>query len=287
MRNSEPENREYIVKQIGNAQAVITGSDVIDKYVMDKCPNLKIISKHGVGLDSIDLKEAERRGIKVTKTPDANNESVADLTLMFMLYLLREINNNRITSASPDWSTKKLSHDLYQNTIGLIGFGKIGRAVAKRLEAFQCNVLVYDPYIKEDQISGEYISLCPFEEVLSRSNVISLHLPLTEQTRGMIKRETIEKMKDGVILINTSRGALVDEKALYEALQSGKVGGAGLDVYSVEPPVNEPMLIHEHVLCTPHIAPHTEEANYRMGMAAAANVVHYFEENEERNTSGG
>lgn len=272
VRNNSPENVEWIADQIGDADAVIIGSDVINRYVMDRCPNLKVISKHGVGLDNVDLKLAKERSIKVAITPDANNESVADLTLLLMLSVLRNLKENIINSSSPDWKAKYLSNDLYGKTVGLIGYGKIGAAVARRLVGFKTKILVYDPYISKKDIITENTQICSFDELLSLSDIVSLHLPLTESTNGMIDSAAIAAMKDGAIIINTSRGALIEESALYEALKNGKLKGAGLDVYSVEPPVDEPLLVLSTVVATPHIAPHTIEANYRMGMAAAKNV---------------
>ncbi|MFT4143644.1 MAG: phosphoglycerate dehydrogenase [Mobilitalea sp.] len=275
VRNNAPEDIEYIIEQIGSARAIIVGSDIINRQVMDACPNLEIISKHGVGLDSIDLDYAKSKGITVTKTPDANNESVADLTLLFMLYLLRNLSNTILKESSPDWKAPKLSHDLFQNTVGLIGLGKIGMAVAKRLSGFRCRILAYDPYLKEVP-DVENCFMVDMDTLLKESNIVSLHMPLTNGTREFMNREKIDKLKKGAFLINTSRGALVDEAALYQALITNHLGGVGLDVFTVEPPVNNPLIGLDNVVCTPHIAPHTEEANMRMGMAASENVVQYF-----------
>lgn len=273
LRNDAPADTERIASCIGDADGVITGSDVIDRYVLERCPKLKVISKHGVGLDSIDLELAAQRGIIVTTTPTANNESVADLTLMMMLCLVRQFTKNRITSRSPNWESKGLANDLYGKTVGLIGYGRIGRAVARRLVGFGVDILVYDPSLSDAQIVTEGTRLAGLDALLKASDIISIHTPLTPETRNMINKETIFRMKDGAFLVNTSRGALVDMKDLYNALVCGKLGGAGLDVLPVEPPVNEPVLGLENVIATPHIASHTMEANSRMGMAAVQNIV--------------
>lgn len=274
VRNSEPENTAYIAAQIGDADAVIVGSDVIDGYVMARCPKLKVISKHGVGLDSIDLALAKEKGIKVTVTANANNESVADLTLLFMLNILRDARANLIQSSSPDWKTKELTNDLFEKTVGLIGYGQIGRSVAKRLYGFSCKILIYDPMLHQEEVTdglgGLVVSL---KQLLQESDIVSLHAPLTAATHHLIDAETIAGMKDGAVLINTSRGGLVDEKALYNGLKSGKLKAAGLDVFAKEPPVDEPLLTLKNVVATPHVAPHTVEANYRMGMLAVKNVI--------------
>ncbi|MFA5634755.1 MAG: phosphoglycerate dehydrogenase [Anaerovoracaceae bacterium] len=276
VRNDRPEDYEWIAEKIGDADAVITGSDVINRYVMDHCPNLRVICKHGVGLDNIDLRLAKERGIGVKNTPDANNESVADLTVLIILALLRGFLHNAIKSSTPDWKAKMLTNDLYGKTVGLIGFGKIGSSVAKRLVGFDTTILVYDPYIESEAIVTANTFLCDFDEVLSRSDIVSLHLPLDDSTYNIIDYGAIMKMKDGAIIINTSRGCLIDNDALYNALKSGKLKGAGLDVFPVEPPVNDPLLTLDNVVATPHIAPHTVEANYRMGMGTSRNVVSYL-----------
>lgn len=274
VRNNEPGNTAYIAEQIGDADAVIVGSDVIDRYVIERCPNLKVISKHGVGLDNIDLELAKQKGITVTITANANNESVADLTLMFMLNIMRNFEENLIRTSSPDWTSNQLSNDLFEKTVGIIGYGQIGRSVAKRLKGFNYRLLIYDPMIGQgncpDEADGFTVTL---ERLLEESDIVTLHAPLTESTYHLINREAICKMKDSAVVINTSRGDLVDEKALYDALLEGRLKAAGLDVFSKEPPVDEPLLTLKNVLATPHIAPHTVEANYRMGILAAKNVI--------------
>jgi D-3-phosphoglycerate dehydrogenase len=272
VRNNSPEDRDYVAAQIGDADSVIVGSDVIDRYVLDKCPNLKVISKHGVGLDNIDLKLAQERGITVTKTTLANNEAVADLTLLMMLAVLRKLPERTINSDTPDWSPKPLTHDLYQKTVGIIGYGEIGRSVARRLAGFSCEILAYDPCFEEAGFE-KFVKKAELEEIYSASDIITLHAPLNEKTRQLINGETLRKMKEGVVIINTSRGDLIDEKALYQALVDGKVQGAGLDVFSKEPPVGEPLLTLPNVVATPHIATHTVESNYRMGIRAVENVI--------------
>lgn len=274
VRNIEPENTTYIAEQIGDADAVIVGSDIIDRHVLERCTNLKVISKHGVGLDNIDLDLAKQKGIKVTITANANNESVADLTLMFMLNIMRNTQENLIYNSSPDWKTKDLTNDLFEKTVGIIGFGQIGKSVAKRLAGFSCRLLIYDPMInKQDVSEGINGSVVSLEQLLQESDIVTLHAPLTEDTYHLMGKEAISCMKDRAVIINTSRGDLIDEKALYDALESGKLKAAGLDVFSKEPPVNEPLLTLKNVIATPHIAPHTVEANYRMGILAVKNVI--------------
>jgi D-3-phosphoglycerate dehydrogenase len=165
-----------------------------------------------------------------------------------------------------------LTHDLYQKTVGIIGYGEIGRSVARRLAGFSCEILAYDPCFEEAGFE-KFVKKAELEEIYSASDIITLHAPLNENTRQLINGETLGKMKEGVVIVNTSRGDLIDEKALYQALVDGKVQGAGLDVFSKEPPVGEPLLTLPNVVATPHIATHTVESNYRMGIRAVENVI--------------
>jgi len=274
LRNNSPEDRDHVASQIGNANAVIVGSDVIDRYVIDKCPNLKVISKHGVGLDNIDLDSAKKKGIVVTKTINANNEAVADLTLLMMLAIQRDFSKNLINPDTLDWTPKSLSNDLFEKTVGIIGYGEIGKSVAKRLAGFSCDILVYDPGFEGDDLSGIPVKKTELEDLYKISDIITLHLPLTDSTRNLIDVDAISKMKDGVVIINTARGGLIDEDALYQALINGKVKGVGLDVFAKEPPIGQPLLNLPNVVATPHIATHTLESNMRMGIKAVENVIH-------------
>jgi D-3-phosphoglycerate dehydrogenase len=274
-RNSEAEDEEKIASLIGDADAVIVGSDRIRQLVFERCKNLKVISKHGVGLDGIDLEEAAKRNIMVTTTHTANTESVADHTWLLILAASRDLGYKMLhfDTVETQWNNSKLGMDVCDKTIGLYGYGKIGRAVALRARGFRNKILVYDPNIGEVKEDGLEIVKVDFTELMSESDIISLHAPLTDETKYVINRETIQMMKDGVIIINTSRGGLIDEKALLEALRGGKVKAAGLDVFLREPPIGNDLLKHKNVIATPHISAHSFEANFRMGMAAAENVV--------------
>jgi len=273
-RNNAPEDTDHTVELIGDADAVIVGSEKITSEVLEKCPQLKLISKHGVGLDAIDLAACEKKGVAVRNTPHANNDAVADLTIMLMLGVLRDLKRRLITSVTPGWESGPLSKDLFHADVGIIGFGNIGRGVAKRLEGFSCNICAYDPFIKEASVSG--VRMVDLHELLGKSDIISIHAPLTDATRNMIDKDAVNSMKDGAIVINTARGGLMDYRALYEALVSGKLGGAGLDVYPQEPPVNEPLLVLPNVVATPHIATHSLGSNLKMGVAAVQNIIDFF-----------
>lgn len=277
-KNEYPQDPEIVAKLIGNADAAIVGSDVINKDVLDACNSLKLISKHGVGLDNVDLEYAEEKGVGVRIAINSNSESVADFAVMLMLSTLRELNRYMMRDGDIRWSEKGLALDLFSKTVGIIGYGKIGRAVARRLTGFRCRVLVYDPMIDKNEAAKTGAEAVSMEELLKKSDVVSLHAPLTESTRNLIGKKELDLMKESAVLINTSRGPLVDEVALYAALTGGKLHGFGTDVFGKEPPIGNPLVDLPNVLATPHVATHTMESNYRMGMAAAKNIVDYFDE---------
>ncbi len=280
-RNDEPGNIDGIIEKIGAAEAVILGNDTLNKKVMDQCEKLKFVSKQGVGLDSIDLDYAAERGVTVRCTPNANGEAVADLALALMLSVQRDLPQNLITSDTPDWASKQMSHDLFGKCVGLVGYGRIGQVVARRLLGFNVHILVYETNLSKDCLQDPNIQFVSLDELCAQADIISLHVPLLDSTRNMVDAMWISKMKNDSVLINVSRGGLVDEKALYEGLKSGKLRGAGLDVFAVEPPVKDELLTLKNVIATPHIAPHTVETNLRMGMHAAQNIVDYFAAKEE------
>ena len=282
-RNDSPQDIEGIIAKIGDAEAIIAGNDTINRQVIDACPNLKYISKQGVGLDRIDLEYAAERGVQVVSTPFANTQAVADLTLSLMLEIQRDMRSHWILTDNPDWTTKKLANDLYGKTVGIIGFGRIGQAVAKRLSGFDCEIYVYDEYAAAnctfDWCKVNFVGL---EEVFRVADILTLHAPLTSETANIVKAETLALMKPDAVVINTSRGGLIDEDALYHALKDKKIRAAGLDVFCQEPPTGNPLLTLENVYATEHIAPHTVETNFKMGMQAAQNIVDYYREKEAK-----
>lgn len=273
-RNHQVNDEEKVAELIDDADAVIVGSDKIGELVFERCKNLKVISKHGVGLDSIDLVGAEKRGIIVTNTPGANHESVADLTWLLIMAASRDLIGINEYVKRMDWQFPNLGSEVFQKTIGIIGYGRIGSAVARRALGFENNVLVYDPVIEEiEPVFGLNIRKVSLKTLLEESDIISIHAPLTPETLGMLSVEAFSVIKPGAIIVNTSRGELIDEDALYYALVSGKIKMAALDVFSKEPPLGSPLLTLKNVIATPHVGTHTQESNIRMGMMAAENVV--------------
>ncbi len=232
------------------------------KEYIDEAKNLKMIIRGGVGIDNIDVEYAKSKGIRVHNTPEASSIAVAELALAMMLAIQRNIVRAHNTTKNKEWIKKQLKgKELYKKTLGLIGIGLIGTEVAKRAQAFGMNVIAY----RKSEKPSDYAKIVSLDELLSQSDIISLHTPITEETKGMINKETIAKMKDGVVLINTARGKLIVDEDLAEALKSGKVRYAGIDVYHVEPPQDSPLLGADNVLLIPHLGAQTYENMGRIG----------------------
>jgi D-3-phosphoglycerate dehydrogenase len=243
--------------------AVVRGATKVTKNVLDAASNLELIIRAGIGLDNIDVAAAKEKGIQIANTPAATTISVAEHTFGLMLAAVRNHGKANISMKEHKWEKKAFSGtELYGKTLGIIGGGRIGCEVARRAIAFGMKALVYDIIVCQTDLDIEQVDL---DELLSRSDLISLHLPLTEQTRHMISDEEFSKMKDGVILINASRGGTVDEKALLAALESGKVRAAGIDVFEKEPPDHFALIDHPNVLATPHIGAAAKEGQKRAG----------------------
>ncbi|MDP3185228.1 MAG: phosphoglycerate dehydrogenase [Anaerolineales bacterium] len=255
----------------GVAGAVI-GVVPLTERVLASAPGLKVVSMHGVGVDHVDLAAARRLGIIIANTPGANDQAVADLALGLMIAAARKIPQADGDLRQEKWG-RYSGGELWSKTLGLVGFGRIGRGVAKRALGFDMRVLVYDPYIQPEAVNLPGVTLTSFEEVLANADFISLHAALTAGNTHMIGAAQFEAMKPGAYLINTARGGLVDEDALYQALSAGRIAGAALDVFVDEPPKGSPLLKLPNVVVTPHIGAHTKEAIERMGVMAAQNVV--------------
>jgi D-3-phosphoglycerate dehydrogenase len=232
------------------------------KDYIDQAKNLKMIIRGGVGIDNIDVSYARSKGIKVHNTPEASSVAVAELTFAMMLAIQRNIVRAHNTTKSGEWIKKQLKgQELYKKTLGLIGIGLIGTEVAIRAQAFGMNVIAH----RLTDAPSDFAKIVTLDEVLAQSDIISLHAPITEQTEGMINKETIAKMKDGVILINTARGKLIVDEDLVEGLKSGKIRYAGLDVYHSEPLKDSPLQNVDNVLLIPHLGAQTFENMGRIG----------------------
>jgi len=251
---------------------VVRSRTKIRQPLIDVCPNLKVIVRGGVGLDTIDADYARSKGITVMNTPLASSASVAELTIGYMFALARNLYKAASTVKAEKWEKKAFEGDeISGKTLGLLGIGNIGKEVAKRANALGMTVIAYDPYVKE----AAGVKLVSLDELLSQSDYISLHLPKTKESADMINKTMFSKMKTGVRIVNCARGGIINEADLYEALTSGKVAGAALDVYSEEPPTDWKLVKLDNVICSPHIGAATHEAQGRVGAEVAEKLIEF------------
>jgi len=257
---------------------VVRSRTKVTREIIEAGKRLKAIGRAGVGLDNIDVETAEKRGVAVLNTPEAPAEAVAELTIGLMISLARNIPLADQAMKKGEWIKKKLTGwELRGKTLGVVGLGNVGERVAKIAKAMGMKILITKrtppkPELLKE-LAGEFV---PLPELLQRSDVVTIHVPLTPQTHHMIGAKELQLMKDGAFLINTSRGAIVDEKALLEALQSGKLGGTALDVYETEPPTDLTLTGLPNVVCTCHIGAETEEAQRAASTLIAEKIINSF-----------
>ena len=257
-----------LVRMIGGFEGYIAGLDIIDRTVVEAADRLQVIARYGVGVDNIDLEAARARGIIVTNTPEANSESVAELTVGLILVLARNIIAAAQATKSGDWP-RLLGVTLSGKVVGLYGLGAIGKRVAGLLAGFGCSVFAYDLAPDANFARKMGIRLVTKDELISQSDFLSLHLPVSPETKCMVDSVFLSRMKSGAFLINTSRGELVNETALLEALRGGHLRGAALDVFTQQPPgPDHPLLTLPQVIATPHMGAHTDGATNAMGWGA-------------------
>ena len=251
---------------------VVRSRTKVRQPLIDVCPNLKVIVRGGAGLDTIDHEYARSKGITVLNTPHANSASVAELAIGYMFMLARSLYKATVTMKAEKWEKKAFEGvELGGKTLGLIGYGKIGHITATLALALGMKVLAYDPYVT----SANGVKLVTLDELLTESDYISLHTPKTKETTNLIGAEQFARMKDGVRIINCARGGIIEENALYEALTSGKVAGAALDVFIEEPPTDWKLLKLDNVIASPHIGAATKEAQGRVGAEVAQKLIEF------------
>jgi D-3-phosphoglycerate dehydrogenase len=264
----KPLTSAEVARYLPGIDGYIAGLDAIDAAALQAADKLKVIARYGVGIDNVDLAAARAKGIAVTNTPGANSVSVAELALGLMLALARQIPEAVEAVHQGKWP-RYAGLSLEGKTVGILGLGAIGKQLARRLAGFDCRLLAYDPFADADFARQHAIELAPLDKVVAEADFISLHLPLLPETRGLVNAEFLGKMKKGAFLVNTSRGEVVDENALLEALQSGHLKGAGLDAFTVEPPpAGHPLLALPQVVATPHLGAQTDGATSNMGWFA-------------------
>ncbi|NJE05342.1 hydroxyacid dehydrogenase [Thermococcus sp. M36] len=269
-------DEERLIGLVGDVDAIIVRSKPkVTRKVIEAAPKLKVIGRAGVGLDNIDLEAAKERGIKVVNSPGASSRSVAELVLALMFNVARKVAFADRKMREGVWAKKQcMGIELEGKTLGIVGFGRIGYQIAKIAKALGMNVLLYDPYPNEErakEVGGKFVDL---ETLLKESDVVTLHVPLIEQTYHLINEERLKLMKPTAILINAARGAVVDTEALVKALKEGWIAGAGLDVFEEEPlPAGHPLTELDNVVLTPHIGASTVEAQMRAGVQVAEQIV--------------
>ena len=271
--------KDTIGAELGDADALIVRSATrVTPELMDKAPKLRVVGRAGVGVDNIDLDEATKRGILVMSTPGGSSVSVAEHTFALLLSLVRQVPKFDASMREGKWEKSSSGAEVRGKTLGLVGLGRIGREVAIRAAAFDLRLIAFDPYLSESAASELSVELVPLEKLLAESDFISLHTAVSTQTQGMINAEALAKTKKGVRIINAARGELINEADLAAAIQSGQVGGAALDVFAEEPPKNSPLIGLANVVCTPHVAGSTAEAQEELGIQVAVQVRDYLSE---------
>ena len=252
--------------------AIAHNADQWTARVIQAAPNLKVIARTGVGFENVDIHAARRHGIVVATTPGSNSEAVADLTFAMMLALSRKLLANDALLKQGIWDPL-LGNDLHFKTVGVLGLGRVGRAVARRATAFRMNVLGHDPFVNPQEVVEAEVRAVAPDELYRTSDFVTLHLPSTPETTGMINAHVLGLMKTSAFILNTARGSLIDEEALGDALRSGRIAGAGLDVFSTEPASNSPLARLPNVLASPHVAGNTEETMQLTGAMAVDNAL--------------
>lgn len=268
-----PYTFEELEKIISDVDGIIAGIDTWNEAVFRLAPSLKIIARFGVGIDNIDVEAAKRYNIRVTNCPGINSTAVAEQAVSLILCLTRQIVYLNRSVRAGEW-TRFMAHELKSQTVGFLGFGAVAREAAKHLSGFECTMLAYDKYPDQETADKLQVQITGFDEVIKNSDIISLHLPALDDTFEIINAKSIEKMKDGVILINTARGSLVDEKALYEALKLGKIAGVGTDVFAKEPVnASNPLFEFEQYVALPHTSAETYENCEDTSLATAGDII--------------
>ncbi|MGD9043774.1 MAG: phosphoglycerate dehydrogenase [Desulfobacterales bacterium] len=265
-------------KIIGGYQAlVIRSATQVDADLLKAAKNLKVVGRAGIGLDNVDIPEATKQGVVVMNTPTGNVVTTAEHTIAMMMALTRNIPWGTSTLKAGKWEKKKLQgREIYNKVLGVIGFGKIGSIVADRARGLKMQVIVHDSYIPDEHIEKAGFEAVSIEDLYRRSDYITVHVPKLKDTLGLLNKQAFDQMKDGVMIINCARGGIVDEADLNEALKSGKVAGAALDVFESEPPGVCPLFEIDRVICTPHLGASTLEAQTNVAVMVAEQIIAYL-----------
>ena len=267
---------EDVIRECKDASGLIDQYAPITRKVMESLPDLKVVGRYGVGVNTIDVDAATELGIQVLNVPDYCMDEVSNQAISLMLACHRKLNilNSQVHHNGWDYKIAKPIHRLQGQTLGLLGFGRIPKMVAQKAKAFGLNIIAYDPYVTPEVGLQYNVTILPLKDVLQKADIISVHVPLTKDTENLLNEQTLSWMKPEAIVINTSRGPLIDEKALYHALKDKKLGYAGLDV-TVQEPIQKdnPLLTLDNVIITPHVAWYSEEAELELKTKVAQGVA--------------
>jgi D-3-phosphoglycerate dehydrogenase len=274
IRQVDGTDRSALLRSLADAHAILVRSATqVDAEALAAAPQLKVIARAGVGLDNVDIKAATAAGVMVVNAPTSNIISAAELTVGHILSLARHIPQAHNALAQGQWKRSKYTGtEVYEKTIGIIGLGRIGALITARLQAFGTNVVAYDPYVTSARAQQLGVQLVTLDELLEQSDFITIHMPKTPETTGMISTDQLALMKPTAYIVNVARGGLIDEDALHEALITGTIAGAGLDVFVSEPPTNDALLELPNIIVTPHLGASTDEAQEKAGVSVARSV---------------
>jgi D-3-phosphoglycerate dehydrogenase len=274
VRTVDGTDRPALLSALSDANAILIRSATrVDEEAIAAAPHLKVIARAGVGLDNVDIKAATTAGVMVVNAPTSNIISAAELTVGHIISLSRFIPAAHASLAAGTWKRSKYTGtELYEKTVGIIGLGRIGALITARLQAFGMNVVAYDPYVTSARAQQLGVTLLTLDELLAQSDFITIHMPKTPETTGMISTEQFATMKPTAFIVNVARGGLIDEDALYAALKSQRIAGAGLDVFVSEPPLESPLLTLDNIILTPHLGASTDEAQEKAGVSVAKSV---------------
>ena len=284
LKNRVPEAE--LLSMVADVEAMVVRSETkITRKVIEAAPKLRVVGRAGVGVDNVDVDAATQRGIVVMNTPSGNTISTAELTFSMLMSLARKIPQAHASMKAGEWNRKAFSGtELYNKTLGILGMGRIGTEVARRAIVFGMRVLAYDPYLTPSRANALQVELVELDEIYARCDFITVHMPMSDETKGMINAAAFAKMKTGVRVLNCARGGIINETDLVEAIKSGKVAGAALDVYETEPPPKEfPLRDLPQVIMTPHLGASTDEAQENVGIEVAEAITDYLLNGAVRN----
>lgn len=267
-------SRSSLIDYLKGYDAAIIGLDEIDDDILAQLPEIKIIAKYGVGLNNIDVEACKKRGIKIGWTGGVNKTSVAEMVIANMLTLLRNIYQTSNLLSEGKWE-KDGGEQLSNKTVGIIGVGHIGKEVVRMLAPFNCTILVNDVVNHDNYYKENNLTETTKENIFKQADIITIHTPLTNETRNLLNQASFSLMKPNAVIINTARGGIINENDLYDALVSKKIKAAALDVFEEEPPTNNKLLALSNLICTPHIGGNAKEAVFAMGMSAINHLIDY------------